>query len=74
MIARPFQNLLMCFVLLAGSVIPGIAQPGIPHNPPTPMDAPVPITGVAWLLIAGGAMGGYKLLKKNQADADESEQ
>lgn len=62
----------MCFVFLSMSVIPGIGQP-IPENPPTPQDPPVPITGVEWLLIAGGAMGGYKLLKKKREDADESE-
>jgi len=43
-----------------------------PANPMADPDV-VPITGVEWLLIAGGAMGGYKLLKKKREDADESE-
>lgn len=36
------------------------AQPG---NPPTP-DDPVPLTGLEFLIAAGGALGGYKLFKK----------
>ena len=36
------------------------AQPG---DPPIP-DDPVPLTGIEFLFAAGGALGGYKLLKK----------
>jgi hypothetical protein len=35
-----------------------------PPDPPDPGDNPVPITGIEYLLIAGGAMGGYKLFKR----------
>jgi hypothetical protein len=34
-----------------------------PDNPPPPDDVPVPITGLEYLLISGGILGGYKLFK-----------
>lgn len=37
-----------------------------PDNPPPPDDTPVPITGLEYLLISGGILGGYKLLKKRK--------
>ena len=38
-----------------------IAQPGDPGGDP---DNPVPITGIEYLLIAGGLFGARKLIKK----------
>lgn len=34
-----------------------------PQNPPPPQDTPVPITGIEYLIISGGILGGYKLLR-----------
>lgn len=48
------------FVLVA---CPVWAQPGDPGDPG---DDPVPITGLEILLVAGGALGGYKLLSKKE--------
>lgn len=42
-------------------------DPGPPENPPVPDDQPVPITGVEYLLISGGILGGYKLLKNRKS-------
>lgn len=34
-----------------------------PDNPPNPDDNPVPITGLEYLLLSGGILGGYKLFR-----------
>jgi hypothetical protein len=43
-------------------------DPGPPDNPPIPDDQPVPITGLEYLLISGGILGGYKLFKNRNKD------
>jgi len=45
------------------------AQPGNPDVP----DDPVPLTGIEVLLLAGGALGGYKMLKGKKASSDPRE-
>jgi len=46
----------------------GNAQPaGQPQNPPA-----VPITGIEYLLIGGGAYGIYRLIKKRNKKNNES--
>jgi hypothetical protein len=37
-----------------------------PDNPPPPDDTPVPITGLEYLLVSGGILGGYKLYKNRK--------
>ena len=63
---KSLRYLLCClvFVLLSGAVT--LAQPPDPEAG-DPDDNVVPITGIEYLLIAGGAMGGYKLFKKKKA-------
>jgi hypothetical protein len=51
--------LFTAFVLL---FLIGISSMAQPQNPPPPDE--VPITGLEYLLISGGLLGGYKLLKK----------
>lgn len=41
---------------------------GQPENPPIPDDQPVPITGLEYLLISGGILGGYKLFKNRNKE------
>jgi hypothetical protein len=43
-----------------------IAVHAQPDNPPPPDDTPVPITGLEYLLISGGILGGYKLFKNRK--------
>lgn len=52
------------FVFLTGVSL--FAQPPDPQTDPD--DNVVPITGIEYLLLAGGAMGGYKLFKKKKAE------
>ncbi len=42
---------------------PAPDNPPPPADPPVPDDQPVPITGIEYLLVGGGILGGYKLLK-----------
>jgi hypothetical protein len=68
---RYFRNCVF-ITLLSGTA--AIAQPPDPQLG-DPDDNVVPITGLEYLLIAGGAMGGYKLFKKKKAEgAEENEQ
>jgi hypothetical protein len=46
------------FLLL---LITSVSLAAQPDNPPPPDDVPVPITGLEYLLISGGILGGYKL-------------
>jgi hypothetical protein len=49
------------FLLLAVCVTPDVfGQPGNPGGDPDK----VPITGLEYLLVSGGILGGYKLFKK----------
>jgi hypothetical protein len=43
-----------------------------PENPVDVQDSPVPITGLEILLLAGGALGGYKAYKNKNNDKSES--
>lgn len=58
-LSRIFLN---CVVFLTLFVVSQTlyAQPGDPGDPG---DNPVPISGVELLLLSGGALGGYKLLR-----------
>ena len=47
-------------------------DPGPPENPPIPDDNPVPITGLEYLLISGGILGGYKLFKAKKKENPEN--
>ena len=58
-------------LLVLSSAVSVIAQPEIPVNPPTPEAPPVPFTGLEWLLVAGGALGGYKLFKNKNKEHDQ---
>lgn len=49
-----FVTLMLCFFGGVGIVF---AQPGPPPPPDQDPTDPVPITGVEWLLVAGGAYG-----------------
>ncbi|MCD9019762.1 hypothetical protein [Parachryseolinea silvisoli] len=51
------------FMLIANRAIV-YAQP---TNPPGGDPDKVPITGIEYLLISGGLLGGYKLLKRKKA-------
>ncbi|MBL0743854.1 hypothetical protein [Chryseolinea lacunae] len=60
------KALLVCVCLILGNVLWVAAQPGNPASTP-----PVPITGLEYLLIGGGAYGVSRLLKnRNKADKD----
>lgn len=54
--------LVMLFFISLGFV--GFAQPTDPGGDPFDPTDPVPITGVEWLLIAGGAYGVKRLYDK----------
>jgi Flp pilus assembly protein TadB len=61
-----FKKLSAAIVLvlpLAFLSLPSIAQPG-PGNPQNGDPDVVPITGIEYLLVSGGLLGGYKLLKR----------
>lgn len=55
-----FKSLVGVVLLVVTVSVPLFAQPG---DPPGPGDNPVPITGIEWLLLGGGALGGYKFFK-----------
>ena len=42
----------------------GFAQPGDPINDP---DTAVPLTGIEYLLLGGGILGGYKAFKNRKS-------
>lgn len=71
---KKLRYLLSFIVIGLLSGVSAIAQPPDPQLG-DPDDNVVPITGLEYLLIAGGAMGGYKLFKKKKAEgAEENEQ
>jgi hypothetical protein len=55
----------ICFIF---TVVLSYQAVGQPNNPPPPEDQPVPLTGVELLLLAGGAWGGFKLIRKEKSD------
>jgi hypothetical protein len=63
-----FIVVLLTFLLL--SSIHSWAQvcPGCPELPPSDPGAPVPLTGVEYLLIAGGVLGVNKLRKSLKSE------
>lgn len=70
---KKLRYLLSFIVIGLLSGVSAIAQP--PPDPELGDPDVVPITGLEYLLIAGGAMGGYKLFKKKKAEgAEENEQ
>jgi hypothetical protein len=56
-----------CLVLAARSVLLVVLASTLlcaqPDNPPPPDDTPVPLTGLEYLLISGGILGGYKMFR-----------
>jgi hypothetical protein len=57
------------FLLLVSLSADVLAQPGGPGNPAGGHDPDrVPITGIEFLLVSGGLLGGYKLLKRKPAE------
>jgi hypothetical protein len=57
----------LLIILVAGIQVVLYAQPAVPpQNPP----APVPITGVEYLLLGGGIYGIYKFAKKRNTEKD----
>lgn len=72
---KKLRYLLSFIVIGLLSGVSAIAQPPPDPELGDPDDNVVPITGLEYLLIAGGAMGGYKLFKKKKAEgAEENEQ
>ena len=59
------------FVIVLFSAISASAQPEDPAGDP---DAVVPITGFEYLLLAGGALGGYKLFKRKKDEEHTHDQ
>ena len=62
------RRIFLCLVCSAMFSMKVFAQgTGGPGNPGGDPDNPVPLTGIEWLLIAGGILGAGKLLgrKKN---------
>ncbi len=59
----------LTFAILVWFSSVGIAQPA-PDDPPVgdPDENPVPVTGIELLLVAGGALGGYKLFSKSKKE------
>ena len=51
----------LSFVLLTA-----VSVSAQPDDPPVPDDVPVPITGLEYLIISGGILGGYKLYKNKK--------
>lgn len=54
----------LVLILIADRATDVYAQP---TNPPGGDPDKVPITGIEYLLVSGGLLGGYKLLKRKQA-------
>ncbi len=59
------SRIVLTFALLIWLSGSAIAQP---NNPDAPDDTPVPITGIELLLVAGGALGGYRLFSKSKKE------
>ena len=55
--------LLFSIVFIMVFSLPLLSQPGTLGGPP---GNPVPITGLEYLLVAGGAYGAYRFSKKNR--------
>ena len=49
-----------------------LPDPGPPADPPVPDDQPVPITGIEYLLISGGILGGYKMFKNRKKENNQT--
>ena len=58
-------------ILLSGIATFAWSQPQ-PQNPQTDPDNPVPITGIEYLLIGGGAYGVSRILKNRNKKNTES--
>ena len=58
------SSLFLAFKVLMLVLLTAVSLAAQPDNPPPPDDVPVPITGLEYLLISGGILGGYKLFKK----------
>lgn len=56
-----FKRTLLTLVFVSLTTFGLFAQPGDPGGDP---DNPVPITGIEWLLAAGGALGIHRLIKR----------
>lgn len=68
MTSRKYSILFSLILVLIADV--ALAQPANPAGDPDV----VPITGLEYLLIAGGALGGYKLFKKKKAEDSTDDQ
>jgi hypothetical protein len=64
MIRKSIFKVVILFSLFATLSVTVMAQPGDPDPP----DDLVPVTGIEILLLAGGALGGAKLLRKGKKD------
>ena len=61
------RSFVLLILLVAGIQVTLYAQPAVPpQNPP----APVPITGIEYLLLGGGIYGMYKFAKKRNTEKD----
>lgn len=67
-VTRCLLLVLVTAVCLYAQPSPGNPPP--PENPPIPDDQPVPITGVEYLLLSGGILGGYKMFKNRHKKKD----
>jgi hypothetical protein len=60
------SSLFLAFRTLLLVLLTTVCLVAQPDNPPPPDDTPVPITGLEYLLISGGILGGYKLFKNRK--------
>jgi hypothetical protein len=62
------SSLLLALRIVLLVFLTAVSVAAQPDNPPPPDDVPVPITGLEYLLISGGILGGYKLFKNRNKE------
>jgi hypothetical protein len=65
------SSLFWAFRILFLIILTAVTVSAQPPNPDAVDDQPVPITGLEYLLISGGILGGYKMFKNRNKEKNQ---